>query len=626
MAFQISYKFKINDLASKSLKTISKSLERTSRAVKDAVKSTGRFRGATAAITTFSRRGVAALRRFGRVARSLGTGIIAPLRSRLAGLFAGAAVFFGGRAVLDTLASFGFAMSNIESKTGATIGQMNALRKMARRMGEETSFTATQAAEGMAFLAQAGFDVNKIMGSAPAFLDMAAAGGMDLARAMDIATNVMDPFNLKAKDSARVANILAKAAASTNSTIEEFGEGFVRVAPRAAQFNLSLEESISAMSVLAKGGLKGFKVGSPFKRFLGTLALPIGEGRKILRQAVKAGAIKNADLNPIKLGFIPVLEKLNKLFGAIPDKAKRETAVLALFGEEASNVASILTSNIPRLKKFWKSFLNLDDDAKKQAFTRFNNLRGDMLRFNSAVDSFVQSTGEKGLTKTLRTAFQASTLFFRALGGNEKAFAALSNNSQKMVKSFGSFVDEALLFFSALVGNKDAFDKMNDLSKSIFKGMGALKDVFIGTGKAFIKMASIFNNENSNLVRFIKLITLPLQLLDKLFTGLSGIGQFLADTGALEHVVGNDAVSFIGTTPTAQFRQRTEGTVKSSGFSEDQLISRGRAIRGGAEVQQGVIDVNVKFHNAPPGTTTETTSKGSDLFGINTGINSIFGF
>ena len=89
-------------------------------------------------------------------------------------------------------------MSNVKALTGATGDEFNGLKKQAEDLGKSTAFSAKEAAEGMGFLAMAGFNTEKIMKSMPGVLDLAAAGSLDLGKAADIASNVLTQFGISA--------------------------------------------------------------------------------------------------------------------------------------------------------------------------------------------------------------------------------------------------------------------------------------------------------------------------------------------------------------------------------------------------------------------------------------------
>ena len=94
-----------------------------------------------------------------------------------------------------------------------------------------TQFSATQAAQGMEFLGRAGFKTTDIISAMPGLLIWLRRARLELRRAADIASNVLSGFQLQAKESNRVADILALTAASANTNVEQLGDA---MSPRRA--------------------------------------------------------------------------------------------------------------------------------------------------------------------------------------------------------------------------------------------------------------------------------------------------------------------------------------------------------------------------------------------------------
>lgn len=65
------------------------------------------------------------------------------------------------------------------------------LKNAAQQAGETTAFSATESAQALNYLALAGYDAGKAAEVLPSVLNLAAAGGMDLASASDMVTDSM---------------------------------------------------------------------------------------------------------------------------------------------------------------------------------------------------------------------------------------------------------------------------------------------------------------------------------------------------------------------------------------------------------------------------------------------------
>lgn len=137
----------------------------------------------------------------GGVARAAGTSFVA----------VGATVAAGLGVSVKTAADFEQTMSQVSAVTGETGAALNKLSDLALDLGAKTSFSSQQAAEAMAELAKGGVATADIMsGALAATLDLAAAGGLDLAQAATITADALSIFGLSGQQAALVADTFAR--------------------------------------------------------------------------------------------------------------------------------------------------------------------------------------------------------------------------------------------------------------------------------------------------------------------------------------------------------------------------------------------------------------------------------
>ena len=119
-------------------------------------------------------------------ARGAGASIGAMAR-KLAGI---AAATVGVGASVRILADYEDAMAGVAAVMQPTAGQLAQIRDLTQDLGANTEFTAAQAAEGMRFLGQAGFEAADAMAALPVALDLATAGSLGLGASADILSNL----------------------------------------------------------------------------------------------------------------------------------------------------------------------------------------------------------------------------------------------------------------------------------------------------------------------------------------------------------------------------------------------------------------------------------------------------
>ena len=305
-------------------------------------------------------------------------------------------------------------MSAVKAVTRGTAEEMQALSKQAKQLGEGTIFSASQAAEGMKFLGQAGFETNEIIGAMPGLLDLAAAGSLDLANAADIASNIMSGFNINASESNRVADVLASIASSANTNVEQLGQGMKFVAPLASTLGISLEETAAAMGILSDAGIQADMAGTGLRQIIASLLATTPKAEAALERL----GLTVEDVSPTTNTLTEIIEKLEEAnIGA--------TEAVEIFGRRGVSALTALTSKTPRLRELNEELANSAGRAKEMADTMTDNLSGAFTEFLSAVEGASIRLGEQsGLAGAAKSATKALTEFFQTIGRSTKEFEA----------------------------------------------------------------------------------------------------------------------------------------------------------------------------------------------------------
>lgn len=167
--------------------------------------------------------------------------------------------------MIQTAANFEASMSKVKAITSSSDQEIQRLTNQARELGEQTQFSATQAADAMSYLGMAGWNTEQIMAGMPALLNLAAAGGTDLARTADIISDDLTAFGLSAEDAGHMADVFAVAANKTNTSIEMLGETMKYAAPVAHAFGASMEETAAMAGIMANSGIKASQAGTALR-------------------------------------------------------------------------------------------------------------------------------------------------------------------------------------------------------------------------------------------------------------------------------------------------------------------------------------------------------------------------
>ena len=325
-----------------------------------------------------------------------------------------AGVALGGIALLGAgLASsvkegmaFTKTMSNVGAVSGAVGKDFEKLTQQAKDLGSTTKFTATEAAEGMTFLAQAGFKTVDILEAMPGVLNLAAAANLDLGSSADIVSNVLSGFGAEAKETGKFVDILTKTFTTSNTDLTQLGQAMKFVAPVAKGLGLSVSATASAIGVLSNSGIQGALAGTTLRGVLSSLANPTIAASKVMKN----------------LGFSVFdaagrMKPLPVIMGGIADatagmtQEQRNSTLATLVGmQRQAGFQVLLAAGETGLQKYGDLLRDSLGTAAGVAATQLDNLSGDVTLFQSAVSGLKIKTFEK-LEPVLRGIARAATRF-----------------------------------------------------------------------------------------------------------------------------------------------------------------------------------------------------------------------
>lgn len=294
----------------------------------------------------------------------------------------GIAMGAGIMSSVQTGMDFQAAMSRVGAVSGATGEDFAKLQEQAKELGRSTVWSASQAAEGMQYLAMAGFKTNDILATMPGMLSLASAGQVELGDAADIASNILSGFGLEASEIGRVGDVLTTTFTGSNTSLSGLGHTMKYAAPVAKSMGASLEVTAAMAAKLGDAGISGEMAGTALRNIMMKLATPTGNAAKTL----EALGVKTVDANG-KIRQMPeILAELNKAMSSYSQEA-RANITSTIFGTETMGSAMILMEQAGSgaLQDFQKS-LAKTGTAEKVAGTQTDNLKGDFAGLSSALE------------------------------------------------------------------------------------------------------------------------------------------------------------------------------------------------------------------------------------------------
>jgi TP901 family phage tail tape measure protein len=268
---------------------------------------------------------------------------------RRAGIVTGAAsgaIAAGLVLAAHSAIDFEHRISAIAAVSGATGADIEALRKKALQLGADTAFSAGEAAQAMEELAKAGIALPDILnGAADATVALAAAGGVDLPAAAELAANAMNAFGLSARDMPKVADLIAGAANASAIDVGEFGLALKQAGAVAHLVGLDFHDTAVAIALLGNAGIKGSDAGTSLKTMLSNLQPQTKKQIDLFKQlnlvtASGANVFFDARGNIKKLADISQILQ-DRLSGMTA--AQKQMTLEMIFGSDAIRAAAILT-------------------------------------------------------------------------------------------------------------------------------------------------------------------------------------------------------------------------------------------------------------------------------------------
>lgn len=293
-----------------------------------------------------------------------------------------------GAASVKTGMDFDAAVSQIAATMGVTTAEIGNLRDKAKELGASTSFSATQAAEGLNILAMSGLNAEQQIGAIEPVLNLAAAGTLSLESAASYATGTMKGFGLEVEDVAHITNLMAKGATLANTDVSGLGEALSGAAAGASTYGQSVETTTVSLLRLAEQNQTGSAAATALAAAMKNLYAPTDQAKK----ALSSLGVSAYDTAGNARDFNDVVDDLNAKLSNLTteERADLETTIFGIQGKDAFD--SMVKTSTDKVESFKKSLAGADTEgngigsAASQAATQLDNLKGDITIFQSALE------------------------------------------------------------------------------------------------------------------------------------------------------------------------------------------------------------------------------------------------
>jgi TP901 family phage tail tape measure protein len=288
-------------------------------------------------------------------------------------------------------------MSEVGAVAGATGDQLDQLRQAAIDAGQATVFSASEAAQAEAELAKAGVSTADIIGGGlTGALNLASAGGLDLATAATYAANAMATFKLQGADVPRIADTLAAGANKSAADVDQMGQSLQQTGLVADQMGLTLEDTVGVLSMFAQAGLKGSDAGTSLK----TMLMRLTPSSKEAKDAMESLGLSFYDAQGNFVGISTAAEQLKTKLGPLTQE-QRQLALQTIFGSDAIRAATILYQSGGQGVDQWTDAVSESGYAAELAAQKNDNLAGDLEQLKGSIETALIQGGSQA-TDALR--------------------------------------------------------------------------------------------------------------------------------------------------------------------------------------------------------------------------------
>ena len=361
--------------------------------------------------------------------------------------------------------------------------EFDKLQKAAKEAGATTQFSATQAAEALNYMALAGYDADKSIETLPTVLNLAAAGGMDLATASDMVTDSMSALGDAAGTTEGFVDKMAKTSQKSNTNVQQLGEAILTVGGTAKNLAGGVVEMNTVLGIFADNGVKGAEGGTALRNVILSLTAPTDKAKKQMEALGLQVLDANGNMRPLNETF----NDLNGILGTMT-QGKQTEVLNSIFNKvDLKSVNALLANSGERFDELSGYISDCDGAAADMAATMNDNLQGKVTILKSGLEGLGIAAYEKFKTP-LTNAVENITEVIGQLQ-TDLTDGSLSGALEKIATGFGNMVEKASEIVAAIL-------------PTLLEGLGWIADngetivsvlAGIGAGFAVFKVATLIN-------------------------------------------------------------------------------------------------------------------------------------
>ncbi|EMA0459335.1 phage tail tape measure protein [Enterobacter hormaechei subsp. hoffmannii] len=315
----------------------------------------------------------------------------------MAGSMAAAGAAGTGIATAGTMAGVkllmpGYSFAQKNSELQAVLGvdkqspEMEALRKQARQLGDNTAASADDAASAQIIIAKSGGDADAIQAATPVTLNMALSNQRSMEENAALLTGMKSAFQLSNDQIAHIGDVLSMTMNKTAADFDGLSDALTYAAPVAKNAGVSIEQTAAMVGALHDAKITGSMAGTGSRAILSRLQAPTGKAF----EAIKELGVKTSDARGNTRPIFSILKEMQRSFEKNNlGTSQRGEYMKTIFGEEASSAAAVLmtAASTGKLDKLTAAFKASDGKTEELVKIMQDNLGGDFKEFQSAYEA-----------------------------------------------------------------------------------------------------------------------------------------------------------------------------------------------------------------------------------------------
>ncbi|EDV6173976.1 phage tail tape measure protein, partial [Salmonella enterica subsp. enterica serovar Mbandaka] len=406
----------------------------------------------------------------------------------LAGNMAAAGAAGVGIATAGTMAGVkllmpGYDFAQKNSELQAVLGvdkqspEMQALRKQARQLGDNTAASADDAASAQIIIAKGGGDAEAIAAMTPVTLNLSLANRKTMEENAQLLMGTKAAFQLSNDAAAHIGDVLSTTMNKTTADFQGLSDSLSYLAPVAKNAGVSLEQAAAITGTLHDNNIRGSMAGTGGAAVITRLQAPTGKAYDALKEL----GVKTSDSKGNTRPLFTILKEMQASFkrNNLGTSQKAEY-VKTIFGEEAMKSASVLMAAAAsgKLDKLTATIKDSDGKTEELVKVMQDNLGGDFKEFQSAYEAVGTDLYDQQ-DSSLRQLTQTATRYVLKLDDWIK-------NNKELAETIGIIAGGALALIGIIGGiGLVAWPVVMGIN-AIIAAAGVLGSVFTVTSSAIV--------------------------------------------------------------------------------------------------------------------------------------------